>query len=83
LLVVYNSDWLNFVEQNQNGNTIDKNEVDYIKLLDLFSYTSESTAYGKNLGKGIPNLLCGTATNLDGMANKPVTRKFKMEPLVL
>jgi hypothetical protein len=56
---VDNPGWLNLVEQNQNGNKIDRNEVDYVTPLDLFRYTSESAAYGKELGEGIPDLSFG------------------------
>jgi hypothetical protein len=56
---VDNPGWLNIVERGQNGEKIDKKEVDYTTPLDLFRYTSASALYEGKLGEGIPDLSFG------------------------
>jgi hypothetical protein len=56
---VDNPGWLNIVERGQNGEKIDKKEINYTAPLDLFRYTTDSAFYRGKLGEGIPDLSFG------------------------
>jgi hypothetical protein len=56
---VDNPGWLNIVERGQNGEKIDKKEIEYTTPLDLFRYTTESAYYEGKLGEGFPDLSFG------------------------